>query len=141
MKEIILHMSKSSYGDAELIDSWHKERGFRKIGYHFVILNGKKKSSKDYNQSIDGKVETGRDLLEKGAHCKGHNNSIGICFIGMSGDFSENQMISCFYKLKELKDKYGQIIVKQHSDYDPVNKPDCAGFTEKQMEKFNEIYI
>lgn len=52
------------------IDSWHRARGFRKIGYHFLV-------------HIDGSIDIGRTLDEVGAHAKGYNtNSVGICYIG-----------------------------------------------------------
>lgn len=73
INEIIIHCSATEEGKnyhASDIDRWHKQRGFKKIGYHFVI-------------DIDGKIERGRRLYEVGAHCEGHNkNSIGICYIG-----------------------------------------------------------
>ena len=71
--EIIIHCSATfpdmDIGRAE-IDQWHKQRGWRGIGYHYVIRR-------------DGTLEVGRDELEVGAHAKGHNGySIGICMVG-----------------------------------------------------------
>ena len=59
------------------IDKWHKERGFKMIGYHFVV-------------DLDGTVEEGRPLTMNGAHCNTagvsgkvyNSHSIGICYIG-----------------------------------------------------------
>lgn len=52
------------------IRKWHKARGFKDIGYHYIIR-------------IDGTVEKGRDITEPGAHAKGYNlNSIGVCYVG-----------------------------------------------------------
>jgi len=103
---IIIHCSDSVFGDAELIDSWHKENGWSSIGYHFVILNGFPKNSKDYHNYYDGFIEYGRDICLKGAHAKGWNsNSIGICLIGIS-KFTENQMDTLIYKIKNLQAKY-----------------------------------
>ena len=71
--KIIIHCSATPKGvdyNAADIDRWHKKRGFRKIGYHYVI-------------KIDGKIEKGREENEMGAHCLGQNmESIGICYIG-----------------------------------------------------------
>ena len=36
-----------------------------------------------------------------------------------------------------LKLKYDIEAVKQHSDYDPVNKGFCAGFDSEMMKRFN----
>jgi N-acetyl-anhydromuramyl-L-alanine amidase AmpD len=75
---IIVHCSDSETGNAFIIDGWHKARGWRGIGYHYVILR-------------DGTVEAGRPLdddewiagNEVGAHCLGLNEcSVGICLIG-----------------------------------------------------------
>lgn len=73
IKEIIIHCSATpegrDYTVAE-IDSWHKSRGWRCIGYHYVV-------------SRDGSVHPGRRVEEIGAHCEGHNaHSIGVCYIG-----------------------------------------------------------
>ena len=71
--KIIIHCSATQEGkniSAEEIDRWHKARGWRGIGYHFVI-------------ALDGSMEYGRAINKVGAHVKGHNkNSIGIVYIG-----------------------------------------------------------
>lgn len=73
ISEIIVHCAATPEGKhftVADIDAWHKKRGFRCIGYHFVIY-------------LDGSVHEGRAIEEVGAHCLGHNaNSIGICYIG-----------------------------------------------------------
>lgn len=71
--EIILHCSATPEGrdvTAAQIDLWHRQRGFSKIGYHYVVR-------------LDGSIEPGRGEKEVGAHCSGHNShSIGVCYIG-----------------------------------------------------------
>lgn len=73
--EIIIHCSDSPFDrDVSVsdIDAWHKKRGFKCIGYHYVIY-------------LDGSVHGGRPLDLVGAHCSGHNrNSVGICYVGGS---------------------------------------------------------
>lgn len=73
INEIIVHCSATPEGrdyTVADIDRWHKQRGWKCIGYHYVIYR-------------DGSVHKGRDVSEIGAHCEGHNaNSIGICYIG-----------------------------------------------------------
>ena len=73
INEIIIHCSATTEGKGftiEDIDSWHRQRGFKMVGYHYVIR-------------LDGTIEQGRPLEQAGAHCKGHNtHSIGICYIG-----------------------------------------------------------
>ena len=71
--ELIVHCAATPEGKhftAADIDSWHRQRGFAGIGYHYVVL-------------LDGTVEKGRPEERAGAHCLGHNaESIGVCYIG-----------------------------------------------------------
>lgn len=71
--EIIIHCSATPEGrDHSVADvtAWHRARGFRTIGYHYLV-------------HIDGRVERGRPENEIGAHCLGHNaRSIGVCYVG-----------------------------------------------------------
>ena len=71
--KLIIHCSATPEGRAvtvEEIDSWHKERGFDCIGYHYIIY-------------LDGSIHLGRSIEKAGAHCVNHNkNSIGVCYIG-----------------------------------------------------------
>ena len=73
ISEIILHCSATREGKAFTvsdIDRWHRERGWKGCGYHYVI-------------TLDGKVEQGRPEQVVGAHCTGRNSeSIGVCYIG-----------------------------------------------------------
>lgn len=77
---IVIHCSATRAGQdvhASDIDKWHKERGFKCIGYNYVI-------------DLDGTVEIGRPLTMDGAHCntaglsgRSYNkHSIGICIVG-----------------------------------------------------------
>jgi N-acetylmuramoyl-L-alanine amidase len=83
INEIIIHCSDSDFGDVDLIDQWHKERGWDGVGYHYVITNGIIAHGNEYDPKMDGEIQKGRELAVMGAHCRGHNyNSIGICLIG-----------------------------------------------------------
>jgi len=74
-----IHHSASSFGYAELIDSWHRQRGFNEIGYHFIIHNG--------TYYPMGFIETGRNVNETpAAHKPKNTDSIAIVVIG---DFSQ----------------------------------------------------
>ena len=110
---IIIHCSDSKFGCAREIERWHIERGFRTIGYHFVILNGQPVKN-FYLNRLDGSIECGRyldgDTLlsenEAGAHALGYNsNSIGICLIGEK-NFSYQQLLSATLLIKELRIKF-----------------------------------
>ncbi len=87
-------------------------------GYHYVILNGYSDSEslreRRPNFWMDGKIETGRDLDEPGAHVKYHNtNSIGICLIGKNC-FTFQQFISLQRLLTELQAKFPAARLKGH---------------------------
>lgn len=149
---IILHCSDSTFGSAVMIDTWHAERGFRNsqgihIGYHYVILNGQLTATKQH-KFFDGAIETGRALDdddqftrdETAAATFGANDCVQVCLIGKSGRFTSAQMVTLIKRLLPmLRTQYHTIEVKQHSDFDPVNKPYCAGFNEAQMKLFNTI--
>ncbi len=99
---VVVHCSDSTWGDAAIIDQWHKERKWKGIGYHGVILNGRRTSHGEYNPAEDGLLESGRALDEIGAHCKGYNSrSVGICLIGKE-DFTEAQMNGLIQNLANL---------------------------------------
>ncbi len=109
--EIILHCSATAEGKdfkAKDIDTWHKQRGFNKIGYHYVI-------------DLDGTIEKGRNDDEVGAHCLNHNTiSLGICYIGglasdakTPKDTRTHEQKEAMYKLvNELMTKYNIPLTK-----------------------------
>lgn len=81
---IIVHCSDSHSGTAADIDRWHLARGWRGIGYHWVIRGP--------SPGPDGLLEAGRPETVPGAHCTGYNaRSIGVCLIGR-GAYSAAQM-------------------------------------------------
>ena len=71
--DIILHCTATPEGKAvtvESIKAGHLARGFKDIGYHYII-------------DLDGTIHKGRDESIIGAHCTGFNaHSIGISYIG-----------------------------------------------------------
>ncbi|MDE6296543.1 MAG: N-acetylmuramoyl-L-alanine amidase, partial [Muribaculaceae bacterium] len=63
--KIILHCSATPEGRMVTVNdirAWHKARGFRTIGYHYVVY-------------LDGSVHGGRAVEEVGAHCLGENKN------------------------------------------------------------------
>jgi N-acetylmuramoyl-L-alanine amidase len=118
----IIHCSDSIFGNAEAINSWHKERGFNEIGYHFVIRR-------------DGQIEMGRMPSIKGAHCKaGGNNtgSIGTCLIGKE-HFEEVQFESLRKLHAELKEWFPQISAHPHNEFD--DRKTCPNFDVSEVLK------
>lgn len=87
------------------IDDWHKQRGWSKIGYHYVIYR-------------DGSIHAGRPVAEVGAHCYGQNHgSIGICVIGRK-DFAEVQFESLRNLVATLKNIFSGVTIHPHNEYD-----------------------
>ena len=114
---IIIHCSATRV-DQNLsvaqIEQMHKERGFRKIGYHYYITK-------------DGMVRSGRSEAEPGAHCIGYNqHSLGICYEGglnASGKAedtrTELQKASIELLLKQIISKYKIVSIIGHRDTSP----------------------
>lgn len=114
---VIVHCSATKAGQdftAEDIDRWHRERGFKGIGYHYIVC-------------LNGKIEKGRDILLPGAHCKGWNErSIGICYIGgldengHPADTRTNaQKRVLFQLIMDLQKEYDILQVLGHRDTSP----------------------
>lgn len=112
INKIIMHCSATKEGvhfDINNIREWHLKKGFKDVGYHYVIL-------------LDGTIQKGREDDKIGAHCTGQNNdSIGISFIGgldkdgKPKDTRTIQQKAAMYRLIcDLRDKYGNIPVYPH---------------------------
>ena len=119
INKIIIHCSDSPWGDAEVIDGWHKERGWSGIGYHAVILNGHRKGSINFDEGTDGLLQMGRPIEKVGSHCYGHNkDSLGICLIGVEA-FTPKQ----YYSLRQIVDVWRQLyevsdgMIRGHRDF------------------------
>ncbi|WP_241033729.1 N-acetylmuramoyl-L-alanine amidase [Vibrio maerlii] len=98
----------------EEIRQWHKAKGWRDVGYHFVIRRS-------------GEVEIGRPLNQTGAHVKGHNTgNIGICVVGgvdanhqPEDNFTLAQRKALFGLIGELQQRFeiSDDNVKGHKDW------------------------
>ncbi len=139
---IIVHCSDSDFGDRDVIDKWHRERGWDEIGYHFVITNGVLRFGMQYTLAHDGDIQAGRSVGKIGAHCKGHNaNSIGICLIGKH-HFTAKQLYSALPTLLGfLMKKYGVSpeAVFCHCEFNP-NKT-CPNIDPALLRKLAEAAI
>ena len=125
--KIIIHCSATPQGRIVTvadIDRWHKERGFKMIGYHYVIY-------------LDGSVHAGRTEDMIGAHTEGYNSkSIGICYVGGMDKLNKSAMdtrtpaqkASLINLINDLKKKYPKATVHGHNEY--ANKA-CPSFNVK----------
>lgn len=103
------------------IDQWHKQRGWKGCGYHFVIRR-------------NGIVETGRPVEQVGAHVTGHNaDTIGTCLVGAGtslDDFTSAQKAALRHLDAALKKRFPGITTHGHREY--ANKL-CPGFDIKDF--------
>lgn len=126
VKYIVVHCSATKPGqrcDAEVIDGWHRQRGFEMIGYHLVVLP-------------DGTIEHGRPLFYQGAHVGTPVNynpvSIGVCYVGgldaqgrTADTRTEAQKATLSRVLKELQRRYPKARVVGHRDLNPGKACPC----------------
>lgn len=113
--KIIIHCSATREGvdfTSADIDRWHRRRGFKGIGYHYVVR-------------LDGAIEAGRPLDEAGAHCAGHNKqSVGICYIGgldaggkPKDTRTESQRASLSRLVDQLRRRFAGATVHGHREF------------------------
>lgn len=112
--KIIVHVSDSPDDrvsvDAAEIRRWHLQRGFKDIGYHYVIVKS-------------GEVQAGRDVNVVGAHCEGENMfSIGICWVGRD-DCNPAQRAALIKLIRGLMRAYPRVTVGDvygHHHFNPA---------------------
>lgn len=136
IQRIIIHCSGTKLEqlcNAEIIDKWHKEKGYKCIGYHYVILP-------------DGTVEIGRKEQEKGAHCQGYNSdSIGICYIGgldKNGRPADTrtieQKIELINIIQDLCSRYKIKSIAGHNFYNKNKACPCFNAKEEYKNYIND---
>lgn len=104
-KMIIIHhtsgtdanpLADTSSHTFEMVDTYHRSKGWDGIGYHWFIEK-------------NGKIKKGRDETKVGAHTVGYNDkSIGICLAG-NFDFSlptESQIQALTKLMGEIMSRY-----------------------------------
>lgn len=93
---------------AEQVRSWHvNQRGFRDIGYHFLI-------------HLDGTIEKGRPIGQSGAHAKGYNkHSIGVAYVGgldKNGKPKDTRTVAQYHALRRCTETLKVIYPIQHME-------------------------
>lgn len=122
---IVVHCSATKPNQnigAREIRQWHIQRGWKDIGYQYVIRR-------------NGDVENGRPVDQIGAHAYGVNDkSVGICLVGGIGStgLAENNFTSVQLRVLRvlctgLQKKYPGAKVIGHRDVPGVTK-DCPCF-------------
>ena len=134
--DIIVHCTDTECTSAvtlDTINSWHIARGFKCIGYHFVIYP-------------DGVCKVARPLQLRGAHAVMYNHcSVGVCYVG--GRVHGNPKDSRTFAQKiSLAECFGYIIrhfpnVDKIIGHNDVSAKLCPCFDAKmEYEGFVEKY-
>ena len=127
---IVIHCSAvrpDQTSSAAQIDAWHKAKGWKAIGYHYVIRR-------------NGKIEPGRSEEVVGSHCQGHNaHSIGICYEGgldirgqPADTRTEAQKLAMRVLLEELHKSYPRACIVGHHDLNPLKACPCIENVAKE---------
>ena len=134
--EIIIHCSATKEGlnfNVNDIRRWHKAKGWKDVGYHYVIC-------------LDGSIQGGRPLNEIGAHCTGHNkNSIGICYIGGLDENNKpkdtrtiHQKAALHTLLKQLCVQFPKATIHGHNEFN--NGKACPSFNvQDEYKDYNNM--
>jgi len=127
VKRVFLHCSASDnplHDNPNTIESWHLQRGFKQIGYHFYI-----------NQR--GDISQCRDLETIPAAQEGHNlGTIAICCGGLH-DFSVAQMQVLKKLCLKINEAYGgQVTFHGHKEVNP-NKT-CPVYSYQKLLNLNK---
>ena len=131
INEIIIHCSAtrptwmaghSMAAKVQEIARWHTDRGWKAIGYHWLI---------DRN----GEVAAGRPEHIVGAHVKGRNaHSIGVCLLGGHGadaydefydHFTVEQKDALLNLIDEMENRWDISKISGHNEYSAKG---CPGF-------------
>jgi len=130
--EIIVHCTATPEGQPFTVNDikqWHIARGFKDIGYHYVIY-------------LDGSIHVGRDVDKSGAHTLDHNlRSIGISYVGgvakdgktPKDTRTDRQKSALLRLLGELRKLYPKARIYGHRDF--ANKA-CPSFDAKREYRF-----
>jgi N-acetylmuramoyl-L-alanine amidase len=137
INKLIIHCS-DTYArmdiGAQEIKSWHQQRGWSTIGYHYVIRK-------------DGSIEEGRNIDIPGAHCYGYNkNSIGICYVGgrsdndkPTDDRTEAQKKTLAALCINLQAEHPNATIHGHREFS--NTKSCPNFDVHEDMKDWDLYL
>jgi N-acetyl-anhydromuramyl-L-alanine amidase AmpD len=90
---VIHHAAAPTTTTVAQIRDWHKAKGWRDIGYHWLITDAP-------DSPLGPQMHMGRphdfddswEPWERGAHVKGHNShTVGICLVGSHSDYAPSE--------------------------------------------------
>lgn len=123
VSRVFLHCSASdnpAHDNVATMDSWHKERGWSGVGYHFFIRKS-------------GELEIGRDLEVTPAAQEGNNKgTIAICLHGLkSENFTAAQFATLVTLCGQINEAYrGAVSFHGHCE---VARKACPVFDYKRV--------
>ena len=129
---VFIHCSASDHAhhdNIETMKSWHLERGFSDVGYHFFIQK-------------DGTLEYGRDSEKTPAAQKGHNMyTLAICMHGLKEENFTQAQFDTLNKLAiQIEHNYDNISFHGHCE---VSKKACPVFNYRKvldLDKYGSLY-
>jgi len=91
---VVVHFTGTTETSLEQIRQEHEEKGFREIGFHFVV-------------DPQGKLLMGRHQSLVGAHHPDYDeNSVSVCVIGERKAMGEEQELALVLLMDKLRDDY-----------------------------------
>jgi len=119
---VFIHCSASDHphhDNMSTIRSWHLERGFSDVGYHFFIQK-------------DGTLEYGRDIEKTPAAQKGHNlYTLAICMHGLREEnFTQAQFDTLHQLAVQIVHNYENVSFHGHCE---VSKKACPVFNYRKV--------
>jgi len=121
---VFLHCSASDlpeHDSVDVIEDWHKQRGWDGIGYHYFIKK-------------DGTIQVGRDLEKIPIAQSGHNTgSIAICLHGLKKEkFTNDQYNSVVSVCSAIRGQYMPQKIKFRGHCE-VSSKTCPVFDYKKV--------
>lgn len=112
----------------EEIRRWHRDLGWKDIGYHWII-------------DRDGQIAAGRPETMTGSHVRGYNErSLGICLIGGHGSAATDPFEANFTPAQKralvqlISDVKSRTPIKRIRGHSEVAAKACPGFTVAKQE-------
>jgi len=118
IKRVIVHCSATAdkgdrFGVSD-VDLWHRQRGWKGVGYHWVIRRS-------------GVIEPGRHENQVGAHTLGHNtDSIGVCYMGSK--YPTADQIRSFLEIYQRTKRRFGVDYRDWYGHNDFAKTACPGF-------------